>query len=252
PRDLTPATVQPDSVQPVAPEEEPQALEATEPEEEFADEAEIGGEAEEQPREIRDDEHGGRGRRRRRRRGRGRGGEGQTVRPHGEPPVSMPGEAMPEDAGSADEEAPFSEVRTDRQRDEEGNGERRRRRGRRGGRRGRRGREEGGQRPEGHFEPRPAGSDRAEGMNGAAAAAYEPLGDAPMVDEPPREEAIPMQPVAHEPRPEPAERHRPAAEPEPAEAQAEPAPPPAPQPQQPEEDPNRPKRGGWWQRRSFF
>src|SRR5581483_5543100 len=99
--------------------------------------------------------------------------------------------------------------------------------------------------PEGHFEPRPAGSDRAEGMNGAAAAAYEPLGDAPMVDEPPREEAIPMQPVAHEPRPEPAERHRPAAEPEPA-------PPPAPQPQQPEEDPNRPKRGGWWQRRSFF
>jgi ribonuclease E len=48
-----------------------------------------------------------------------------------------------------------------------------------------------------------------------------------------------MQPVPETPRDEPAETER---TPEPAAAETVPE----------KEDPNRPKRSGWWQRRSFF
>jgi ribonuclease E len=80
----------------------------------------------------------------------------------------------------------------------------------------------------------------------------------PDLEERPDEGRSEAPPVVHEPLPLQAEEYRPApietppAEPT-AEEVAKPAEEPAPQLQHvEEEDTNRPKRGGWWQRRSFF
>jgi ribonuclease E len=251
----------------------------------------IDGE-EHESRESREggDERGERegGRRRRRRRGRGRGGEGRQEggqrneargghegQPaHRHEPRAPEGDANPE--GDDGDEGTYEEGRSlggaDNGLGPDGE-PRKRRRGRRGGRRGRRGRGNG------NGENRQPGTGGAQQPGEGAYASDEDASDrqpafpqtygllngddeidtTPRIEPAPAREAAPQptfvrnrfaEPVdeidttplpeprpapasASEPRPEPAAEQKPDAEPEP-------------------EDPNRPKRSGWWQRRSFF
>ncbi len=240
-----------------------------------------------EPRGGDDDQQGGRKRRRRRRgRGRGEGGEGARPAMQGQ---SRPEAAIMEPGGSEgdDEEAPGGETNGAERIAQDGNGEggdRKRRRGRRGGRRGRRGRgNEGGERrPQengNRSDERPNGEEYvgAADANGGAPISPEDSillgGDidaAPLTAErePEREipqdtetharaehastEAVEREPVARygtEPVEAEPTRHKEVQAVEPSSPSVEPAPAPA---KAPEEDPNRPKRGGWWQRRNFF
>ena len=278
PREVLPVSVQPDSV---AVEEDEDEIEADEIETSVAldeDHEEQEPREPREPREERDDqgdrdEAGGRKRRRRRRR---RGGEGAPHGvPHGAPHVPGRPEAV---AAAGDDEAEVGgdedEVRGGEDQaaradgDSEEARQRKRRRGRRGGRRGRRGRGgeerapvgENGQHPRaesfGHSddvyadpyeidttpvieprpqrEPREAPSERRE--ESPPAAAWQPVAEERTVST-----AEPVSPPMAE---RPKERE-PVAE-EVARSRA-------PAVQVPEEDdPNKPKRSGWWQRRSFF
>jgi ribonuclease E len=167
----------------------------------------------------------------------------------------------------------------------DGNGERRRRRrGRRGGRRNRHEREHNGEAPyEAHGEPMPDGEFGAEELEQPAAAgpdlseAVADLDAAPTGGEPAATPSQPVsEPVGDEPRPE-AARSAPAetvAPPEPprrrstvrepaptfgsdSEIASPPSPPAAAPPQQPviteidaDDGAERPRRTGWWSRRS--
>jgi ribonuclease E len=262
-----PTTVQPDSVQPRfdEPEVEVPTLAAEEEPDEAFEEQEREDE-ENPPRAEREDGGGGRRRRRRRRH------RGEEVGVQSSPQAAAAG---PED--DEGEEDDLAEDGGDRggenatAADGDNHG-RKRRRGRRGGRRGRRGRE----RP---FDEAPAdaGVPPAEMMpdsvfpsgNGhQPSLAAEPAAETGAADGDRKEEAN-REPAAAANHAEelqaPAEtgeyRPQPPHEPEPAMTRPEEAPETtveeavSPLPEPPhveEEEPNRPKRGGWWQRRSFF
>jgi ribonuclease E len=251
-REPVPVTVQPDSVQPVIEEEEPTPVEA-EAEEELA---ESGEREEPSEREERDDQ-GDRKRRRRRRR---RGGE------RGERAAQGPRETLTAEPAAVDgeEDERDGEEEAAQAGGEEENGERKRRRGRRGGRRGRRGRgsERPGESPAGDHDRRPRPEQpMTHAANGGGDDALPPM--ATQADED-RGMPIAMEPETHEPAPlpepvraenveatmsRPEERQPEERSPPPEEPATRPrTPPPAPE----EEDRNRPKRSGWWQRRTFF
>ncbi len=249
-------TVQPDSVQPVVEDDEDEIIPI---------------EAEETSDESTEDsgsENGSDGGRKRRRRRRRRGG--------GDRDRAEPREATV-DARAEDTEPAADESSEDEDHDEQAagaandeGGERKRRRGRRGGRRSRRGR--GGEDKAEHSEQSEA--DAEAGAHAANGDDREAFGEeVPSMAEPPAEvstpepvmaesEAPPTVPEAQTEAPaEPEPQIQPEPQPEP-EAQAEPehaqseeeAPPPPPQQPEAEEssEPDRPKRSGWWQRRSFF
>lgn len=216
---------------------------------------------------------------RRRRRGRGRGGEGRGEgrggerpmehqprpamaaqnQPHAEAPMEG-AEGEVDDHGGNGGERPFvaGELGPDGQ-------PRKRRRGRRGGRRGRRGR--GGENRPGENRPfdanRGGGAPRGDQQPvferqpfGIIAGDEDEIDTTPTLDprpgaEPPRRIEIatfsdaPPDEIDTTPQPERPKE----AEQRPAEAQRE-AQPVAEREE--EQDPNRPKRSGWWQRRTFF
>jgi ribonuclease E len=259
---IAPATVQPE-MEPEDIEVEAE-LEAEEDEDDERSEADERGErGDRQPHGDRGD-HGQRGedggrRRRRRRRRRGGGeqrqpGEGQPMAAHNDP-MSRSGD-MSEPGGGFDRQGRRPQHHAG-ELDENGQ-PRRRRRGRRGGRRGRGG--QGGDRPQPNGE-QPRYQERAFGDQDAARhERHSPNGSetmrsepAPSTDEQPRSEPVPvyrMDPIPEarpEPRPEPEQQFKRADRPMEQPAPSEPS-------EKPEEadDPNRPKRGGWWQRRSFF
>jgi ribonuclease E len=185
---------------------------------------------------MRDDGEQGSRRRRRRRGGRGRD---DRERPRGqerERAVAQPLEASVAAPVIGDAQTELSSERPPASRDEDQ--VRRRRRGRRGGRRNRRDRQDPG-----------AAMQAGEAGNGAQPSyAPAPDEDAPFTrDEPVRE---PVAPIAREieARETPAQvsnghDEEPRAAPREA-AQAEPEPPGS-------DDPNQPRRKGWWQRRIF-
>jgi ribonuclease E len=160
---------------------------------------------------------------------------------------------------------------------------RKRRRGRRGGRRGRRGRGgEGGapgeERPQEHNrqngagEQRPAMENRPpradnprphDGNNfgGTISSDYEDIDTTPTLEARPAHQAprrIDMRPPEDllegeiDTTPQPIERPAEVSSSEPADSTPRPASKPAAEPEAEAEDPNRPKRNGWWQRKSFF
>jgi ribonuclease E len=273
-------SVQPDSVQPLVEEEEPEPVEAAELEEDEAALAESADASAD--REERDEEESRRGRGRRRRRGRRSGGERTERVERGEAAVAEIAASGEVDESNGEEEAvedaePSEETAGAENGDRDDAG-RRRRRGRRGGRRGRRGRD--------HDRPERQGERRddngvplavASGGNGAGAPEHDGNGEDRVPTEgrePTSGEALsePSAPAAsYSPRaetyvqptvmPEPEEPEAPAREVVPerqpeervtrAEAELAP-PPPTPRGPEPEEDPNRPKKSGWWQRKSFF
>ncbi|MCC6734622.1 MAG: Rne/Rng family ribonuclease [Bauldia sp.] len=264
-RPAPPTSIQPTSVQPgeVTAEAEPEIIEIDEDADAEADEAEAGGE-DRAAQDGRSDEGGGRRRRRRRRR---RGGEGRDQQGgeagerSGEAGEVSQGEAALVAEGIAGEAAPAGEE-TDGEGAPEGDGEnaagaegddqpRRRRRGRRGGRRSRR--------TEGDAAP-PVELTEGEAM--VAIAAMEEGGQPDTVSQSYAiaaelgadahvEVASPV--MSEEPPPvrhdeihagETASAAH-ADEVRPPEPVVDTAPPPEP-------EPPLPKRGGWWQRRSFF
>ncbi len=291
PREILAHSVHPDSVVVAQPEEdepEPEIeAEVEEDEEESSDteqsaDHESGDESRGEAGEHGEREDGGRRRRRRRRRGKNGDGRHQD-QPHPEQSVT---------AASPDSASPDEESDHDDEPREEGEGEtenrgseqlgddgrpRKRRRGRRGGRRGRR----EGQNGEGEGETAngnagianddnphadqppasyvPAFSRDRYALDPYAADPYEIDTTPVMEPRPPRQER-PAAPAAAEEAPAPATttpmpEERPAARMEPVPeapreqpAETRVAPEPAPE----KEDPNRPKRSGWWQRKSFF
>jgi ribonuclease E len=276
PREALPPSVQPDSVAPVVePEDEADVDVEDDVEDEHEERAgnveavdEVG-----EPREHRGrrDEGGDRedGQRRRRRRRRRRGGEGREdrgERHEGQPARHAEGDAS-EEQGQREPREPNGnrqpQQRAETELDENGN-PRRRRRGRRGGRRGR-GRNGKG-RPQNGADSQPFHTEEGSFVEQSfAAPSYVPYagltGDAteidttPQPDEPVRRpqpddlyRSNPIPEHREEPRPEPQFTR---GETRPDESAPEPRPAPAaPEPE--DDDPNRPKRGGWWQRRSFF
>ncbi|MGD9739669.1 MAG: ribonuclease E/G [Bauldia sp.] len=276
PRPAAPITIQPTSVEPIEDVAEAEVVDDVE-----AD-AEAATEARAETRET-GDENGDRRRRRRRRRRRGGDGAHRDDAAEGDAgdAETAEGTVAAADASeiAGDAEAVAAEIAEGEDAGEaEGDGHRRRRRGRRGGRRTRRG-------------PGDEALTRAEAEGEAAVAAavddlsqrsYEIAGEldpqsVDLADEVVLDaaaEAVVPEITSPEPEDEPAPprrgRSRPAAvevEAESAESiaaaieadeqadvpEADTAPvaaqPPAPEP---EDDPSRPKRGGWWQRRSFF
>jgi len=265
PREVrAPSSIHPDSIAiaDVEPEEvEPAAEIEDEDDDEAAEAASERGDTDQR----REREEGGRRRRRRRRRRGGRDGQDQEPREARSESAEQSGESDESDEDAADEESGEESVSAASD-DENGNGQRRRRRGRRGGRRSRRG----------NGEEQAAQETTSDEEQPAAAAApfrwpedrfadpYE-IDTTPVIEprretaqttdeEPPVVEAE-SSPVA-ESEPAPASEEAEVRQPEPAEAttseapaaseaqraQAEPEP----------EDESRPKRSGWWQRRSFF
>ncbi len=226
-----------------------------------------------------------RGRRRRRGRGRGEGrpeggqrveggGQRHDQPRHDQPrhdqpqrrPAEPNAEGMPESAGEGGER-PFvaGELGPDGL-------PRKRRRGRRGGRRGRRGRGEGAP-----GENRPDGENRQNGEHRPPVETRPPHMESPRPYEGGGNYAVissDFDDIDTTPTLEPRTRHEPPRRiadddalpgeidttPQPIERQKEPtkraSEEPASTPQQPTEeednDPNRPKRSGWWQRKSFF
>ncbi len=202
----------------------------------------------------RESEGGGEGRERRpRRRKRRRGnGDDRHERRHAEA----------EDGGDADadagEEPDREPAQADASESAEGREARRRRRGRRGGRRRGRGRENGERAEDGRGEfaageasEATATAEAADGSGGdwdepaapaGEAGAYDAEPFAPVTNEPVAAELAPVEEAAFEPRPSAAQ----AEELEPVEPE-----PVAPAPQ-PEPEDDRPKRSGWWNKRSSF
>ncbi len=228
------------------------------------------------------------GRRRRRRRGRGRSGEDRSEQrdTNGDGGASdAKGAASPLDAEvdeSADSEASVGENGHDDGVGPDGE-PRKRRRGRRGGRRGRRGRGADGNGEE-HVAEANGGDDEAPTEDVSAAfSAYALLDGADEIDTTPTIEDSPavrpqvqsdffqhrfdtaVEEIDTTPMPEPrssepvnaeipvADVAGASAEGAPVSDEVSPAAGSAAQAEQePEDDPNRPKRSGWWQRRSFF
>jgi ribonuclease E len=277
PREIVAQTIQPDSVI-VAPadEEEPEVDEIEEDDDEASDSEESVAREAGEERRSEGGERGERdesgGRRRRRRRRRGKNGDG---RQHDQPRPEQAAAPAPEsnlDDDAADE---GEEHEPDSHGEQPGAGDdrsRKRRRGRRGGRRGRRGEgREGDNGQQAHdaaddahadqppasyrpsfnndpyaadpyeidttpvMEPRPPREERP-APPPAASESYSPATTAQLPEERP---AARVEPVPETPSEEPVETER---TPEPAAAETVPE----------KEDPNRPKRSGWWQRRSFF
>jgi len=278
-----------ETAMPVAPpeEEEPPVSEEELGEAEAEAEAETEGEeiAESAPEEARDEasESGDGGPpRRRRRRGRGRRGEG---REGGHAP-DMPAEraVAPRDHEGGEDEEIGAEAEAQGQPGEtreapgggDGEGHRRRRRGRRGGRRNRRGRE---------GEPLHAGNERSGPIEPEIATAVSDFGGPPVDHEPVEREPVERERVERtEPAPSaPASEPWAAAPPEPAPpppperhrstvrervafatdesvpqysapvVQPAPAAPAEPEPQAenaPQDDTGKPRRTGWWAKRS--
>jgi ribonuclease E len=267
PRERPTALVTPASVEPEvddAPATEGEAV-IEEIEETYPDDVE----SEQHERRDEHREGGGEGRRRRRRRGRGRGNDrqegGQQQRPQGESRHDQPREQRAE--GEAGEMAGGHEHH-------DGEGQlgpdglpRKRRRGRRGGRRGRRGRGNGNggearqfdlSRQNGDYhapqesqprsqQPQPFGSSYDDEIDTTPTMDSRASFEAPRRLDNPANDILPDEvdttPQAVE-RPaavrvEDAGDIAPSRTPE---AEAEPE----------VEDPNRPKRSGWWQRKSFF
>jgi ribonuclease E len=275
-------TVQPDSIAPRDVVEESPATDMADADAAEAehDEVEAGAEREEREehgeraeggRRDRGEREGGRRRRRRRGRGSNRDGGNDQQRaadghrePNGEArPESGPPAVVADAEGEAGEEA-FEGERSAGQPQDDGE-PRRRRRGRRGGRRGRRGRgdriEQGGSEP---------GGDRLPENRDASYRFGDEIGlleiDTTPQPEPRRDARLtetPLRPtIAHDedalvpaepPRPRDQETPRGEtlgqAEPSTASEPPAPAQPPA---EEEDDDPNRPKRTGWWTRRSFF
>jgi ribonuclease E len=275
-------SVQPDSVQPIAEEaEQPAELGATESE--AVDEESDAAAADALEREGDDDGEGRRRRRRRRgRRSPGERPEGEAVAREGAP-VEAEEEAEAAEVHAEDEREEFAAAGEAAGRDDSAG--RRRRRGRRGGRRGRRGRDEDRNLTAGRHDEAAAaalappgngaasdavgtqtetnGEDRDSRLGGTVAIstvseaggedgtfdfAAGPLeapveGEATMVHEPAA--LAPARPDRSERQPE--ERIVRSQE----EEEEEPLPPP-PRTAPEAEEVNRPKRSGWWQRKSFF
>jgi ribonuclease E len=259
PREALPVSVQPDSVAVV--EEEEEEIEVAEAPEEEHEEREARGEREERrgEREEGGREDGGRKRRRRRRR---RGGEG-----------AGPGQGRPEAVAAREESGESAEDEDETRGDEErgeradvegDSGQRKRRRGRRGGRRGRRGRGGEERAPIGESGERQPASNFAD----PAFVYVDPyeIDTTPVMEPRPQREprempteergesppAAPSSRRAEESRGEesaPSQTHERVKEREPAADEIVRGAPPA---DEEEDDPNRPKRSGWWQRRSFF
>ncbi|MCW5695423.1 MAG: ribonuclease E/G [Bauldia sp.] len=183
-----------------------------------------------------------RGRRRRRRR---RGGEG---RGNGEVRVAAPAMTSPEEGAETADDAEGDEGEDDAEgvaeeaegAAENGDHPRRRRRGRRGGRRSRRGAEAAA------LPERPAATEIPSHED--IAQEIEAVLDEVVPDRAPTQPAFRPDPAAEAEPAIPAVSHS-EAEAIVEERPAEP-PPPAPAPQA--EDPAKPRRGGWWQRRGFF
>jgi ribonuclease E len=292
PREIIAHQIQPDSIAAApAYEEEPEdevEPEIEEDEDETSAEAEqdaSGPESDEERHEggeRGEREDGGRRRRRRRRRG-GRNGDTRNGEVRQDQPrpeqVATSGEPSDEEDDTGDEsgsdESP-AEQHGEQNGDPGAAGDdrqRKRRRGRRGGRRGRRngeGNASGNGDSNGHDEaPRhEEHAERAEapqrrhgfGSDPYAADPYEidttPVIEprAPREDRPAAAEAAEVfSPATTAPVPEEPEPARIESVPEaPREQPAGKAEPVAAEPEPPQEDPNRPKRSGWWQRRSFF
>jgi ribonuclease E len=268
PREVLATSVQPDSVQPIQEEEDLVEAEPVYEEEEEVEEQAEG--AEHIQRGERGEEAGEAGGRKRRRRRRRKGPE-EAGRP------AEPIAARAEEGAADEEERGAAEAGAEPLPGETSEELRKRRRGRRGGRRGRRGRggeERGsGERvPRSEFD-RPVAALTEQpaayaGPNGGdmAAPEFELPRMANQSEEPDPRPTL-MEPAMPEPAirlPEPPAREPESAKPQNVEATmrpaepreeraAEPTPPPAPEPPRtPEEDADQPKRGGWWQRRSFF
>jgi ribonuclease E len=258
---LPPTQVQPDSIE--IEDEIEDVVEETEDEAEAAPEASAEGGTDEQRRK-----------RRRRRRRRGGGAEGSDEARSGDQEASADAEDDAEGAVAAAEGESDAETEGEAGGDEP---RRSRRRGRRGGRRGRSESAEISVASDFEREPEPrsrrvngADDDDAEDTRSAVAEAGDAGGPTEIID-------LPLVPPGHDegeshddavletPEPQGEPELEPAAEPEAApevEPQAEPEPevalerepePAAAAPRTPEpvED-DRPKRSGWWQRRSFF
>jgi len=256
-----------------------------EEEDELEEAGAVEGEAAEEQAEPGAGEEREGGRRRRRRR-RGRGRENGELAPHAEAParesIAAPEAELFEDEASGElpaGEEPVGESQAELQNHEEEATEpqgerRRRRRGRRGGRRNRHERErngEGGEeahggreRPPHDFEPyeavRPtfAEPDLASAVADLTAPSEAAPPAAPSEPAPEPVNAQPEQPPAIEPEPPAPRRRSSVREPAPASGAAETAPTPAPAgaPAEPAitesetESAGRPRRTGWWSRRS--
>jgi ribonuclease E len=275
--------VAPDSIAPIAEEEEIDEI-GVEEEAEAEGEAEMDGEA--GASEHRPEEGGeqGRGRRRRRRRrGRGRGREGQEHAPvGGERPQEQQDEhhAHVEEVHVGDVGGDDTQIFHSRQGvppeggqpGEENGQRRRRRRGRRGGRRNRRDRDRPGQQEHGGVPQGDTAQFEPAGDNGGLNEGHSP-DPYRSVTEPTPEPAFAPQAIEPERAPEPKRAPEPESEDQPkrrstvreaarflwgqstegeaaSEAPAEPAPreeTPAAEPG--EMAPDRPRRSGWWSRR---
>jgi ribonuclease E len=274
---VTPSSIEPDVAEATVAEGEAVIEEI---EEDYPEEAEAQHEHGGEHHHGEEREHGGDregGRRRRRRRGRGRGGdrdrfEGGQQRPQGEFRHDQPREQRAEgemgEAGNGNG--------GQHQHRENGNDDgqlgpdglpRKRRRGRRGGRRGRRGRGGEGEnrqfdqnRQNGNdFHPqheerqprqeqqRPFGSSYDDEIDTTPTLDTRPAFEAPRRLDNPVNDILPDE---IDTTPQPVERASAARSEQPVEAAPTPAPVPEPEPEV--EDPNRPKRSGWWQRKSFF
>jgi ribonuclease E len=254
-------TVQPDSIAPqdLAADNATDAAEqeSTEAEPEAAEDNDEGERSEraERPQQPGNEQRRERegGRRRRRRRGRGSGNG--DVRPGGDVRRDSPAPAPM--ATFADEDEASAPMGGDEAERPAFAGEgvggdddqpRKRRRGRRGGRRGRRDRGErgGSERPASNgAAPQPGEDHRHDDMNGEA-------NGVPMAAEPTYREEPELRPTvapadsdfsARREEDEPIHQRSPIETPEPEQK---------PQPETAEDDETRPKRSGWWTRRSFF
>jgi ribonuclease E len=311
-------SVQPDSVQPFADDEDAEVVELIEADEEDeAEEISADGEEREEREERSDDGSRRRGRRRRRGRGRGRDQHADASETDAASDTAAASESTTDEDGETEAEeiaeagAEANRSGEDGERDD-GNGARRRRRGRRGGRRGRRGRDEGAQddapgealaegeaasenqaaarsenaetdalpaaaptavAEDATVAPAPGGANgvdhlEAGGAMGNGATAPQPSHpETVTADTSAIEASAPEAPAPVEPTPpaaaddeadEPAPAREAATERQPEERVTraeddEAPPPPAPAAPEPEvDDPDQPKKSGWWQRRSFF
>ncbi|MCC6983803.1 MAG: ribonuclease E/G [Bauldia sp.] len=206
-----------------------------------------------------DGEQGDRKRRRRRRRR--RGGEGQPGESRNDQPGAFRAESGETIAAEADDEESGGDGETDgereprEQRAEEGGERKRRRRGRRGGRRnGGEGRGEG-RSPEGGRPVTEAAMPLDAEWPSEARGEEPPAPVSALADEPARASRAESDEARDEGRIASGHRDHVEAEAASSESEAETV---AETPKKPErapeppEDDNRPKRGGWWQRRSFF
>ena len=289
PREASATSVTPASVQPLiesAAADDGPEIAADAMEEEELHEPEPGEEHTHAHGDSNGQERDGDGRRRRRRRGRGRSGE----RERGERPFGgeqsngfggeRPQQAAPIGEASSRDDA-VEEAGSAEGMEADGNGgdrnfqtqlgpdgqPRKRRRGRRGGRRGRRGRA-GENRPFEENRPNGGGDEFRQpqyaapnSFGGIESAFDDEIDTTPTLEttrvaaEPPRRIDLTtpdLLPDEVDTTPQPVERPSELRSERAAEPAAPPPPAAQPQPAAEEADANRPKRSGWWQRKSFF